>query len=325
MTNLPALFKAKTLEPQQTGLSLAESITRSASKQTYFTIRLLADRDRVADAFRAYAYYRWVDDILDADGEAESARMAFIQRQISLLEACYRGESVQSTSDEEQLLVELIRGDTEQGSGLHTYLCNLMAVMVFDANRRGRVISQSELNKYTELLASAVMEGMHHFIGHCFSSPQTEARYLAVSAAHISHMLRDTYDDLPTGYYNIPREVLLANHIKPQDVGSDAYRAWVCSRVQLARSQFTAGREYLNQVENLRCRLAGLAYVARFEIVLDTIEKEGYLLRPDYTERRSLGSGFRMVWMTLAALVNGRKGGKHTASTRTSQRSLREL
>jgi phytoene/squalene synthetase len=115
-------------------------------------------------------------------------------------------------------------------------------------------------------------------------------RYLAVGAAHITHMLRDTIDDIQAGYYNIPREVLDANHITPQDVKSDAYRAWVKSRVQLARTYFKAGREYLNQVENPRCRLAGFAYTARFECVLDSIERDGYLLRAAYPERKGLSA-----------------------------------
>ena len=38
--------------------TLAESITWAASKQTYLTIRYLVDRDRVADAYRTYAYFR---------------------------------------------------------------------------------------------------------------------------------------------------------------------------------------------------------------------------------------------------------------------------
>ena len=44
----------------------AASITKAASKQTYYTIRFLVDRDRVDDAYRAYGYFRWVDDVLDA-------------------------------------------------------------------------------------------------------------------------------------------------------------------------------------------------------------------------------------------------------------------
>ena len=46
--------------------SPASSITKAASKQTYYTIRFLVDRERVDDAYRAYAYFRWVDDVLDA-------------------------------------------------------------------------------------------------------------------------------------------------------------------------------------------------------------------------------------------------------------------
>ena len=271
-------------------LGLAPSITKAASKQTYFTIRFLADRDRVADAYRAYAYFRWVDDTLDTGAGSGFARSAFINRQTSLLENCYHGESVCDATIEEQMLIELVRSDTEKDSGLQSYLRNMMAVMAFDAERRGRVISQSELNDYTRWLSSAVTEAMHYFIGHCCYSPQNEARYLAVTAAHITHMLRDTFDDIQAGYFNIPREVLDANHITPQDIQSDAYRSWVRSRVRLARTYFNTGREYLNQVENPRCRLAGLAYTARFECVLDLIERDGYLLRPAYPERKGLGA-----------------------------------
>jgi phytoene/squalene synthetase len=266
--------------------SPASSITRAASRQTYYTIRFLADRDRVVDAYRAYAYFRWVDDILDAESGRESERRAFIDRQKSLLESCYRGEWPSDASIEEQMLIELIRGDLERNSGLQLYLRNMMAVMVFDMDRRGRLISQSELDEYTRWLASAVTEAMHYFIGHGSYTPQNGARYLAVTAAHITHMLRDTFDDIRMGYFNIPREVLDENRITPQDVQGNDYRAWVRGRVELARMYFMIGREYLNRVDNARCRLAGLAYTARFESVLDLIEREGYLLRPAYPERK---------------------------------------
>lgn len=273
--------------------TLAPSITKAASRQTYYTVRFLADRERVADAYRAYAYFRWVDDALDAETGSASERRAFIQRQEALLEQCYRGETPRNLRPVEEMLVGLAHSDTQKDSGLQCYLRNMMAVMVFDAERRGRVISQAELNEYTRWLAGAVTEAMHYFIGHCCYSPQGEARYLAVTAAHITHMLRDTLDDVQAGYFNIPREVLDAGRITPQDVQSDAYRAWVRGRVQLARAYFKLGREYLNRVENLRCRLAGLAYTARFESVLDSIERDGYCLRAAYPERKELGA---MAW-----------------------------
>jgi phytoene/squalene synthetase len=229
--------------------NLAASITKAASQQTYYTIRFLADRELATDAYHAYAYFRWVDDALDAESglrpvlsEVEaSERRAFVNRQKSLLEACYRGESPCDVTPEEKMLVELIRNDIEKNSGLQSYLCNMMAVMSFDADRRGRVISQAELNEYTRFLASAVTEAMHYFIGHCCYSPHNEARYLAVTAAHITHMLRDTVDDVQAGYYNIPREVLEANHISPEDVQSDAFRAWVAGWVWRGRISRLAG------------------------------------------------------------------------------------
>jgi phytoene/squalene synthetase len=181
------------------------------------------------------------------------------------------------------------------------------------------LISQIELDEYTHWLASAVTEAMHYFIGNACYAPQDETRYLAVTAAHITHMLRDTFDDVQAGYYNIPREVLDAHHIGPQDVGSEAYRAWVTSRVQLARVYFAAGREYLARVQSRRCRLAGLAYTARFEWVLDTIAREDYSLRPQYDERKRVGTALQMSWQALSSLLSWREAGplpKHSPRSR---------
>jgi phytoene/squalene synthetase len=299
--------KAKQMNPNP-----ASSITKAASKQTYYTIRFLVDRARIGDAYRAYAYFRWVDDNLDAPSgsgpvlsEVEaSERRAFLERQKSLLEKCIRGEAPRDTNIQEKMLVELVQSDRGKNSGLRAYLRNMMLVMDFDVRRRGRLISQVELNEYTRWLAIAVTEAMHYFIGQGAFAHDDETRYLAVSAAHITHMLRDTYDDVRAGYYNIPREVLEANHIGPQDVHSEAYRAWVQSRVQLAREYFEAGRSYLARVHSLRCRLAGFLYTARFEWLLDTIEREGYRLRPQYDERKRVGTGLRMSWLALLSMTN---------------------
>jgi len=284
--------------------SPASSITKAASKQTYYTIRFLVDRERVEDAYRAYGYFRWVDDVLDMDSGSGIDRRAFLERQKSLLESRYQGELPQDLDIQEKMLVELINHNPEKNSGLEAYLRNMMLVMDFDARRRGRLISLAELNEYTRWLASAVTEAMHYFIGHGDYAPQDERRYLAVSAAHITHMLRDTIEDVQAGYYNIPREVLESNHIGPHEVHSETYLLWVKSRVQLAREYFEAGKSYLGRVQNPRCRLAGFAYTARFEWLLDTIEREGYYLRPQYDERKRVGTGLRMSWQALSSMIN---------------------
>ena len=292
----------------------AASITKAASQQTYYTIRFLVDRERVDDAYRAYAYFRWVDDTLDAEAATPSERRAFIERQKSLLQRCYRGDLAPDATLRGNMLVELVRRDREKNSGLQSYLRYMMQVMDFDAVRRGRLVSQLELNEYTRWLSTAVMECIHHFIGHDDHSPHDEGRYLAVAGAHITHMLRDTFDDMRVGYYNIAREVLEQNHIGPLEVHSVAYRSWVESRVQLARNYFSAGKEYFTGVQNWRCRLACYAYIARFEWLLDVIEREHYILRPQYDERKSFAAGLLIATRTLMSALAGR-GTKRPRST----------
>jgi phytoene/squalene synthetase len=281
--------------------SLASSITKASGKQTYYTIRFLVDRSRIEDAYRAYAYFRWVDDILDTNSGLLSERLVFLERQKNLLDSCYSGEPAQDINIQENMLVELVHHDREENSGLQKYLRNMMRLLDFDTKRRGRLISQAELNEYTHWLAVAATECLLYFIGHGEYTPHVEARYMAVSAAHIAHLLRDTYEDVQAGYYNIPREVLEILHIGPQDVESEEYRAWVKSRVEAARQYFRAGKDYLAQIQNLRARLAGFAYTARFEWLLDTIEREDFYLRHQYDERKRIGTGLRMSWLAFSS------------------------
>jgi hypothetical protein len=291
------------------GQTQAVSITRAASQQTYYTVRLLVDRDRVSDAYRAYAYFRWLDDRLDQGGMEKADRVTLVERQTALIERCYRGVWPRDLTVEEQWVADLIRGDDEKNNGLQSYIRNMMAVMAFDADRRGRLISQIELAEYSRLLATAVTEALHYFIGHDCRPPRGDARYLAATGAHIAHMLRDAHDDNAAGYFNIPREFLEAHRITPHEVESDAYRTWVQSRVHLARAYFNAGMDYLARVGDLRCRIAGYAYIARFEGVLEAIEREGYRLRSEYPERKSLGAGLRSGWSVLALALGRRRYG----------------
>ena len=70
----------------------ARSLTRASSKQTYYTILLLVDKDLVDDCFYAYAYLRWVDDVIDVISKTRDERLSFIRRQRSLVEALYQND-----------------------------------------------------------------------------------------------------------------------------------------------------------------------------------------------------------------------------------------
>jgi phytoene/squalene synthetase len=202
------------------------------------------------------------------------------------------------------MLVELVGNDQEKGSGLQTYLRDMMAVMSFDVKRRGRIISQAELSQYSLLLSRAITEYMFYFIGHQDAPPCGATRYQAVFGAHVVHMLRDMVDDIALGYFNIPAEVLEAEHISLDNLRRLSFRKWVFERVQLAHLYFEAGRKYIAQVKNLRCRLAGFTYLARFEWMLRSIERDQYCLRLVYPERKSFRVVLWMAWRVFSFLLN---------------------
>ena len=296
--------------------NLASAITKAASKQTWFTIRFLVDRPRVDDAFRAYAYFRWVDDILDdatSNGPAErderAMRLRFLARQQGLLNACLEGDEPAITDPHEAMLVELVRHADASDERLDAYLRHMMLVMDFDARRRGRLVTAQELDAYTRWLAIAVTEALGYFIGHDNATPRDETRYLAVSGAHVVHMLRDTYADVRAGYFNVPREVLDSASIGPDDVRCDAYRRWVKERARLGRAYLDAGKGYFARVESRRHRLAGLAYIARFEWVLDALERDHFTIRQQYLQPRSLVTAVRTAADILPSLVLPRSHG----------------
>jgi phytoene/squalene synthetase len=290
--------------------SLAAKITKAASKQTYYTIRFLVDRSRVADAYRAYAYFRWLDDVLDAESSSpggpdeRAERLAFLDRQEALLDACIRGDAPRNVDPHEAMLVELVRHSDPADADLRSYVSHMMRVMAFDARRRGRLISRVELDEYTRSLAVAVSDAMHHFIGHGSDDALgAEDRYRAVTGAHIVHMLRDTEADLRAGYFNVPREVLQASSIGPHDVHCDAYRAWVRERVRQAGAELAAGEAYFARLRSRRHRLAGLAYIARFRWLIDRFERDGFQVRPSYADVARLPTTLRMASIVVSGMV----------------------
>jgi len=289
--------------------ALARYITRGSSKQSYYTAYLLVDRDLVDDCFRAYGYFRWADDVVDGltpvAGElpSEAARISFIARQRALIERLYRGERPDDLAPEEEVIADLISHDRGEDSGLRSFIRNFLALIEFDAHRRGQRISQQELTWYSDRLGKAITDAIQYFIRNGYAYPTSADQYLAATAAHITHMLRDLVPDVGEGYINIPGEYLEAHGIGPADFESAPFRDWVRDRVELARQYFRDGKRYIDGLEVLRCKIAARWYCARFEGILDTIERDGYVLRAGYRKRPSLLSWLGMAWLAVSVTV----------------------
>lgn len=290
--------------------ALAKDITWKGSKQTYYTARWMVDKDLVSDFFRAYAYFRWVDDVIDVTSRSRAERKTFIGRQRKLIEKLYRKELMTNLSLEEEIAVELIQHDREEEGRLQSFVENMFAIIEFDAHRKGQLISEKELEWYSESVSKSVTDGLQYFIGNGHPYPVTENRNSAAMGAHIAHLLRDMIPDMEDGFINIPQEYLQAQGIQPDEVASEPFRKWVEDRVALARNYFREGKKYLDQLEVLRCKIVGHWYCARFEGVLDTIERDGFLLRRSYGDRRRFSSWMNIGLLGLKVALRHRRRGQ---------------
>ncbi|NIS81840.1 MAG: squalene/phytoene synthase family protein [Anaerolineales bacterium] len=286
-----------------TTATLARSITWAGSKQTYFTAYLMVDRPLVDDCYRAYGYFRWADDVVDAVAQSFEERISFIRRQKELMEHLYEGERVSDLAPEEKLLADLIHNDGGINSGLQSFIRNFMAVLEFDAHRKERLITEDELTWYANTLGKAVTDCIQHFIGNGHPYADHEDRHLAATAAHITHMLRDLPEDVKEGYINIAGDDLQESSIRLEDLDNPEFRAWVKGRVNHAREYFRRGKHYLDSLEVLRCKIVGYWYCARFESVLDRIERDGFELQVEYNERHRLSSWLKFVWTTICVTL----------------------
>ena len=285
---------------RETTAIFARSITRAGSKQTYYTAQLLVDRELISDFFRAYAYFRWADDIIDISSRSTGERISFVQRQRVLIDGLYNNECPDDLGLEEKIVADLIHHDRGKNNGLKSFIRKMFAIIEFDAYRKGRIITSNELAWYSNCLSQSVTDGLQYFIGNSISYPDGEDRYLAATAAHISHLLRDMVRDIADGFINIPQEYLEEHGIDPADVESPPFRAWVQNRVETAREYFREGKRYLDSLEVLRCKIMGYWYCARFEGVLDRIERDGYTLRTGY---KNQFVWLKMLWLGVTLTI----------------------
>ena len=286
-----------------TTASLAKGITWEGSKQSYFTARWMVDNELRDDAFRAYGYFRWADDVIDISSQTDNERIAFVKRQRELIDALYNGEDFDDLSPEETIIASLIEHDQDVNSGLRSYILNMLAILEFDAHRWGKRITEAEFLWYSKSLAKSVIDGLQFFINNGHPYPKTEDRYYSAIAAHITHMLRDMVCDTKEGYINIPHEYLKAHGISPEDMDSPPFRAWVKSQVDLAREYFKVGKRYIKQIDVLRYKIVCYWYCTRFDSILEAIERDGYCLRAEYPEQKSFFNWLKIITVGISIAI----------------------
>ena len=57
---------------------LSRKVTRDSNKQSQFIVRLFVDKELETDCNRSYAYFRWVDAVVDIKCQTKGDRLTFI-------------------------------------------------------------------------------------------------------------------------------------------------------------------------------------------------------------------------------------------------------
>lgn len=264
---------------------LAEKITRNSSRQTYCTIKFLVDPPLRSECYKAYAYFRWLDDEIDEKLKGQD-RIDFINKQKTLTDRTYKRLPANTKNKEEEIIVSLINNDPKTNPKLESFIKHFFEVIEFDTKRQGVQIDQAKLEWYIQTLSIAVTDCIEYFVGNNQKYPRHKYEYNAAKGAHIAHILRDFKEDLANQYINAP--------VKYSKNNTDL-KNWIKSEVDEAKEYFETGKRYIDFLPNFRIRLAARLYCDRFEWILDTIEKDNYELRKNYFPKRHYSNIIRFL------------------------------
>jgi len=278
---------------------LAYKITKSSSKQTFFIIKILVDENLRDDCYRAYAYFRWADDMVDVVNQSDKKKIRFIERQNFIADELYAGNRPNKLTLEEKMLADLINNDNGSSGLLKSYIYNFLTIIKFDAIRQGNLINEEKLEWYACTLGQAVTDGIQYFVCNGHPYRDSNKRYLAATAAHITHMLRDTKEDLLEGYYNFYNQGMEGQNMDQIGIMDGPDDDWVRYRVNLARRYFYEGKKYLDCLDALRCKIVGHLYCLRFERILDIIEEDGFQLREKYPSEVKVAAWIKYGWKAV--------------------------
>jgi len=267
-------------------LSVAQRITQKESSTAYRLSKFLFNRGTSAIFCLGYAYFRWLDDLVDALDATKEVIQAIVEKQKTLIGKLYSNNiriNVYELNIYEQMLYYLVKHDITNDCYLHNYFMNMFHAIEFDSQRRYQVSPQTALDTYSNRLGGAYTRVLQAFTSWHQTKPQADDMvYYSGFAAHKAHILRDFYTDISLGYYNISKESLAEYGWSIDQLPYVDLRNWVYRTVKETYLAFRYGLDALKKVQNQRLRFLGYATCAQYIFVLEKIRRNDYHLRLSY-------------------------------------------
>jgi len=278
-------------------IGVAKKRTKASNSTAYTLVRLFGRADRREYGFAIYAYFRWLDDIVDSPESSYQEKKSLMERQGEFLEGLYAGRPIPAgTLLEEQLARCFVAFDRQNQFALRNDVLGMFAVLMHDLGRSGEPLASSELNAYILMESRAFVNMIRFFCGEEGDFPGAQD-YCEGVACKLVHLLRDFREDLDSGWANIAQEDVAAFGVSLDNINDESFQNWVKSQVQHARDLFAIGKRDLESSHNLRYKVADILYCTKYEDILTTIEKDGFRLRVSYN--RSL---HHKLWLLFGSV-----------------------
>jgi phytoene/squalene synthetase len=241
--------------PKPLGKRTGETV-KTVSPFSYYFGRLFFVSERREILYKAYGYFRWLDDIVDQAAIPRQQADEIIQRQSQLIAAWYEGRDSLQGQDTESLMKDVIQCNRPLGCPLRPMARGFLDALSWDVQRRYTIVEQEALDRYSQLLGCSYAHGLLFGFG---LSP-VESRYQTIVylggvASHLSHMIRDYEEDRELGYINISREALRRFQIDLDESQSANVRRWKRSLARKACAMFREARKQRNTLPTARARI----------------------------------------------------------------------
>lgn len=227
--------------------------------------RVLFTRQRRESLFSAYKYFRWLDDVVDAEGiSRESARTLVSEERKCLLRA-YDCISHEATHPVQGAMLRVIRTDLRDRL-LYPMITDFLDALTWDVERRYTLCSRADLEQYSQRLGRAYASGLLYGFGldptaECYGDIPTQSG----TAAHLAHVLRDLQVDLQVGYANVAREDIEAFGLDLGCLDANPWERWRQDVARRACQLFEEARRQRHLLPTLRATLGYDLVSTRYE------------------------------------------------------------
>ena len=269
-------------------------ITRTEARNFYFAfLTLPAERRRAI--YVAYAFCRYCDDSVDAEGTTDE-KLARIARLRRMLAEAYDGQASEpvfvglaDVADNYQIPQEYFE---EVLNGVESDLV------------KTRYSDFAELRGYCYQVASVVgLICIQIFGYHGGEDARRHAIDLGL-AMQLTNICRDVREDWELGRVYLPQDELRRYGVTEEDLAAgavtDSFAKLLQFQIDRAREYFASGRLLLPYLPR-RSRACPAALGSIYGAVLDRIERSGYDV---FEERIGLSSGAKVALMARAWLLS---------------------